>query len=53
MAAKKTKSMMGSDGDRKLAVGAGRAKHKHGSEAKKGITPEGSRRTGSSKQRKG
>jgi hypothetical protein len=50
--AAKTKSMTGRDGGRKLAADHGRQKQKSGGEARKGITPTGSRRTGSSKQRK-
>ena len=48
-------AMRGKDGERKLASGAGRKKQKSGGEAKKetGITRTTSRRTGSSKQRKG
>lgn len=53
MAKKKTKSMIGKDGERKLAADAGRTRQKSGGEARKGITPIGSKRTGSSKQRKG
>jgi hypothetical protein len=55
MAKRKTKSMTGSDGGRKLASGAGRAKANRGGEAKKKTKDprESSKRTGSSKQRKG
>ena len=55
MARKKTKSMTGNDGARKLASGAGRTKAKSGGEPQKDTgAPRGtSRRTGSSKQRKG
>jgi hypothetical protein len=51
----KTKSMIGSDGGRKLAAAAGRSKQKSGGEPqKKREVPRGSgRRTGSAKQRKG
>jgi hypothetical protein len=51
----KSKSMTGKDGDRKLAAGHGRAKQKSGGEPQKETgRPRGaSRRTGSSKQRKG
>jgi hypothetical protein len=52
----KTKSMMGRDGERKLAVGAGRKKAKSGGEARKSVHERGDlprARTGSSKQRKG
>jgi hypothetical protein len=52
MAKKKSKSMKGSDGSRKLAAGAGRTKGKSGGEPQK--ARRGSlQRTGSSKQRKG
>jgi hypothetical protein len=51
--ATKTKSQMGRDGERKLASRAGRKKHNSGGEPKKVIKPGVSRRTGSSKQRKG
>lgn len=55
MAARKTKSMMGKDGGRKLAAGAGRGKNKHGSEPQKDrpVQRGMARRSGSSKQRKG
>jgi hypothetical protein len=55
MAKKKTKSMIGSDGERKLAAGHGRKKAKSGGEAQKKGTKTGvaRKRTGSSKQRKG
>jgi hypothetical protein len=50
----KTKSMVGSDGGRKLASDAGRSKHKSAGEPqKKGTRRGGSSRTGSLKQRKG
>jgi hypothetical protein len=52
MAKKKSKSMKGKDGERKLAADAGRAKHKTAGEAKK-LRGPGTQRTGSSKQRKG
>jgi len=53
--ATKSKSMMGKDGERKLAAGAGRGKAKSGGEAKEtNVVPRGrGGRTGSSKQRKG
>jgi hypothetical protein len=52
--AKKSKSMKTSDGERKLASGAGRAKQKSGGEAQKEtVPPNVAGRTGSSKQRKG
>jgi hypothetical protein len=49
----KSKSMMGKDGERKLAAGHGRAKQKSGGEAQKVRTvPRGlGGRTGSSKKR--
>jgi hypothetical protein len=54
MAAQKTKSMTGKDGGRKLATGAGRKVHNSGGEAQKQTINRGSsRRSGSSKQRKG
>jgi hypothetical protein len=53
MPTRKTKSMTGEDGSRKLAAGAGRKGQKSGGESKKGVTPMGKTRTGSSKQRKG
>lgn len=58
MAKKKSKSMTGSDGGRKLASGAGRTKAKSGGEPQKPRDPdphpdERPGRTGSSKQRKG
>ena len=52
----KTKSMTGKDGGRKLASDAGRQSRKSGGEPKKPATETNtnrSRRTGSSKQRKG
>jgi hypothetical protein len=50
----KSKSMAGKDGGRKLATGHGRAKQKSGGEPQKKTRHRGaSRRTGSSKQRKG
>jgi len=49
--AEKSKSMRGSDGKRKLASGAGRAKHKSGGEAQKETHRETSRRSGSSKRK--
>jgi hypothetical protein len=52
MPSKKTKSMSGKDGGRKLAAGAGRKKQNSGGEPQK-QTSWPSRRTGSSKQRKG
>jgi hypothetical protein len=51
--AKHSKSMKGKDGDRKLASGAGRAKAKSGGEPQRETKRGMSRRTGSSKQRKG
>jgi hypothetical protein len=53
--AKKSKSMKGADGGRKLAAGAGRRKQKAGGEAQKvRVVERGTgRRAGSSKQRKG
>lgn len=52
--AKTSKSMTGKDGGRKLATGAGRKVHSSGGEAQKQTINRGaSRRTGSSKQRKG
>jgi hypothetical protein len=53
--ASKTKSMAGKDGGRKLATDAGRKHQKSGGESKKvEQTSAGmSRRSGSSKQRKG
>jgi len=51
--ATKTKSQMGRDGQRKLATGAGRKKHKSGGEPQKEIKTGSFGRTGSSKQRKG
>jgi hypothetical protein len=53
--AKKSKSMTGGDGDRKLATGSGRTKQKSGGEAQKeSVVPRGSaKRNGSSKQCKG
>jgi hypothetical protein len=52
--AKKSKSMQGNDGGRKLATGAGRAKQKSAGEPQKETTPpRPGQRTGSSKQRKG
>jgi hypothetical protein len=55
MNATKSKSQKGRDGQRKLAVGAGRAKQKSGGESQKDrVVPRGTgRRSGSSKQRKG
>ena len=55
MAKKKTKSMTGKEGGRKLASDAGRKKAKSGGEAQKETgNPRGSsKRTGSSKQPKG
>lgn len=55
MAKKKSKSMTGNDGGRKLAGGAGRAKAKSGGEPQKETKDPrtSSKRTGSSKQRKG
>jgi len=50
--AKKSKSMTGKDGGRKLASGAGRQKQKSGGEAKKPPSGPGTRRTGSSKKHK-
>ncbi|MEX2142168.1 MAG: hypothetical protein WD894_23070 [Pirellulales bacterium] len=49
----KTKSMIGKDGERKLAADHGRAKAKSGGEPQKKTRTGASRRTGSSKQRKG
>lgn len=50
----KTKSMVGSDGGRKLASDAGRSKHKRaGQPQKQGTRRGGTSRTGSQKQRKG
>ena len=53
--AKKSKSMVGKDGGRKLAAGAGREKQKSGGEAQRpsAVTRGSGGRTGSSKQRKG
>jgi hypothetical protein len=51
--AKKSKSMTGKDGGRKLASSAGRQKRKSGGEPKKPPSGPDTRRTGSSKQRKG
>jgi hypothetical protein len=54
--ARKSKSMKGRDGERKLATGAGRKTAKHGGEAKKPIASRrksARKRTGSSKQRRG
>ena len=48
----KTKSMIGKDGERKLAAGHGRAKAKSGGEPQSKNRTGSSRRTGSSKQRK-
>ncbi len=53
MAKRKTKSMTGSDGGRKLAAGAGREKHKSGGEPQKQTARGYVGRSGSSKQRKG
>jgi len=50
--AKKSKSMVGKDGDRKLASSAGRQKRKSGGEPKKPSSGPGTRRTGSSKKHK-
>jgi hypothetical protein len=54
MTKKKSKSMIGNTGERKLAASAGRKKAKSGGEPqKKGTrTGEARARTGSSKQRK-
>ena len=52
MAKKKSKSMTGKDGGRKLASGAGRTKAKSGGEPQKDTSQGSSSRTGSSKQRK-
>ena len=50
----KSKSMKGSDGERKLAADHGRAKQKGGGEPQKDNTHAGSAgKTGSSEQRKG
>lgn len=49
----KTKSMMGRDGERKLAAAHGRGKAKSGGEPQKKTRTGESRRTGSSRQRKG
>ena len=49
----KTKSMTGKDGGRKLAADHGRAKAKSGGEPQSKTRTGSSRRTGSSKQRKG
>jgi|GEM_PF-2889049 len=52
--AKKSKSMKGVDGERKLAAGAGRQKQKSGGEAKKEEAPPArGQRAGSRKQLKG
>ena len=54
--ATKTKSMIGKDGERKLASRAGRKKAKAGGEPRKPVHERGDlpkARTGSSKQRKG
>ena len=55
MAKKKTKSMIGDTGERKLAASAGRKKQKAAGEPKKKGRKTGMarKRTGSSKQRKG
>ena len=53
MAKRKTKSMSGKDGGRKLAAGAGRAKAKSGGEPKKETSRGTTKGSGSSKQRKG
>jgi len=50
--AKKSKSMVGKDGGRKLASSAGRQKRKSGGEPKKPPSGPGTRRTGSSKKHK-
>lgn len=52
MAAKKTKSQLGNDGGRKLAVGAGRKTHKSGGEPQKKDSGANPGRTGSSRQHK-
>jgi hypothetical protein len=55
VATRKTKSMTGKQGGRKLATGAGRAKHNRAGESQKRSTSRrgSASRTGSSKQRKG
>jgi hypothetical protein len=49
----KSKSMTGSDGERKLASDHGRKKAKSGGEPQKKTRTNSAGRTGSSKQRKG
>jgi hypothetical protein len=53
MCAKNSKSMIGNDGDRKLAAGHGRSKQKRSGEPQKETHRGKAGRTGSSKQRKG